>query len=84
MKKVTLSALLLLSVLSSSGSAGDNSQATLGDIKEAVYKLIMINKKRDKIDDVLKQADKDIYDDYIGTYVVENNVSLIKIEQGQK
>ena len=47
--------------------AGDNSQATLGDMKEAIYKLIIQNKHQDaaysnkqtKLDDFIKQYVKD-------------------------
>jgi len=84
MNRVVLSTLLFLFALSSSGSANDNSQATLGDIKEAVYKLILINNKRDKINVVLGKRTKDKYDNYIDGYVKENNNSLVQIEQGKK
>ena len=84
MKRVVLSMFLFLFALSSSGSANDNSQATLGDIKEAVYKLILINNKRDKLNAVLGKRTKDKYDNYIDSYVKENNNSLLNIKQGKK
>lgn len=83
MKKIIFSTFLLTFALSSISSASEDSQATFGDIKEAVYKLILINKKRDKIDEVLKHTRKDAYDNYINAYVSKNKKILVAIKQGE-
>jgi len=88
--------MLMLLSINSSVYAGDNSQATLGDIKEAVYKLIVKNKKSsvrvDNLETMLKTvklSSDDIYahkksdklDEYIGKFVVSNRDTLNQIKR---
>jgi len=84
MKRAAFFALFILLALPSLSGANDNSQATLGDIKEAVYKLILINKKRSKIDNFLNERADDKYDKFINSYVNDNKNILVQIKQGEK
>ena len=73
--------------------AGDNSRATLGDVKEAIYKLIQKNKEASVQGDSLSNEIKEIkislgsytdrtddaIDKYIDLYVVNNDTVLKKI-----
>ena len=95
MLRSVLFMLILLSI-NSSVYAGDNSQATLGDIKEAVYKLIVKNKESSiRVDSLetklqtVKLSSDDIYahkksdklDEYIGKFVVSNRDTLDQIKR---
>jgi len=88
--------MLILLSINSSVYAGDNSQATLGDIKEAVYKLIVKNKESSiRVDSLetklqtVKLSSDDIYahkksdklDEYIGKFVVSNRDTLDQIKR---
>ncbi|MFA6195369.1 MAG: hypothetical protein WC656_01840 [Sulfurimonas sp.] len=88
---------VLLSSLNVAVYAGDNSQATLGDVKEAVYKLIVQNKANtdksnlidarvENIENTTKESQakankKDEIDMYISSFVSKNEQALQKIKQ---
>ncbi|MBW6487559.1 hypothetical protein [Sulfurimonas sp.] len=66
--------------------AGDNSHATMGDVKEAVYKLILKNKKAEEslktLENNLQLAQGKNDDElslYIAQYVNDNKSELPKI-----
>lgn len=95
MRKISL-ALIFIFGLNISLMAGENSRATFGDIKEAVYKLIILNKKNmehtDKLDskvntlditakNILDSHKEDKYDRFIAKFVTENKNILVAIEK---
>ncbi len=65
--------IFLMISLGTSLFAGDNSQATLGDMKEAIYKLIVQNKQKN---DVYGNKQTEL-DGFIKQYVEENK-ELVK------
>lgn len=76
--------ILILSSLAIASSlyAGDNAQATLGDIKEAVYKLIVNSKKTDSKIEKLHiglESKQDKESMYISSFVDKNKEILEKI-----
>lgn len=60
--------------------AGDNSQATLGDIKEAVYKLIIENKRNAQKKEMLHAIVINTKNDaYIKKYADDNEAIIKKL-----
>ena len=88
MKKIIVS----LSAIVCLANASDSSQATFGDIKEAVYKLIILNKtnidkterldgKFNKLNKSISTTKKDFLDNYIEHYVASNEEILKDIKK---
>ena len=93
-----MTSLILAVIFANVVNAGDNSQATLGDIKEAVYKLIVQNKTGDKraskfestlsnfkvaSDQMIGERDKDYLDLHIERFVNRNAGLLNTIDKSR-
>ena len=68
-------ALIVSLLISSSLCAGENSTASISDIKEALYKIIIKLKKSDGIENK-----NDKLDLYIEKYVVDNKLAIENIK----
>lgn len=72
--------LFIALLLTTSLFAGNNSQATLGDMKEAIYKLIVQNKnKRETPSDITLKKSK--YDGFISNFIKNNTKLIASIEK---